>query len=53
MKDVICNIIWKLTWRKKLCPSCLYLKSISNHSFCCECMYGCNYEKMKFYRKEV
>lgn len=42
--NIIRKIIWKLSWRKKLCTSCLYLKSLSNHSPCYECRLGSEYE---------
>lgn len=46
MIKFIHKIIWKLTWKKKLCVNCLYLKSVSNHSPCYECNFGGNYEKV-------
>lgn len=37
---VIKRLIFRLTWRREMCPSCLYLKSVSNWSPCYECMCG-------------
>ena len=38
------NMLFSLTWRKKLCPSCANLLCVSNFSPCYTCTKGCNYE---------
>lgn len=43
--SIIRNIIWKLSWRKRLCTGYLYLKSVSNHNPCYECKLGSEYER--------
>lgn len=43
--NIIRNIIWRLTWRKKLCWKCSNVLCVSNHSPCYQCVLGCNYEE--------
>jgi hypothetical protein len=43
--STIRRIIWKLTWREKLCESCSNAKIVSNFSPCYGCKLGSNYEK--------
>lgn len=50
MVDFIHNLILAFTWRNKMCNNCLYLKATSNHSPCCKCVYGSNYEKDNYER---
>lgn len=45
MGEFLRRILWKLTWRSKLCSSCSNIKIVSNYSPCYGCKLGCNYEK--------
>lgn len=45
IKQIIKRIKKKLTWKKEKCPSCLYLKCVSNESPCCDCIDGNQWER--------
>lgn len=42
------EIIWALTWRKKLCKNCENLQSVSNFSPCYSCRKGSEYTERRF-----
>ena len=45
MLSTIRDIIWALTWRKKLCRHCENILCVSNHSPCYQCILGSNYKE--------
>ncbi len=38
------QLIWLLTWRRKLCRSCVGIECVSNYGPCYGCKKGSNYE---------
>lgn len=45
VRRTIKRLIFRLTWRRKMCPSCLYLTCVSNWSPCYKCVLGGQWER--------
>lgn len=46
LTSIIQTIVWRFTWRNKLCPRCSNLEVVGNYSPCYQCKLGCNYEEL-------
>ena len=51
MLEKIKRLWWLLTWRRKLCGSCIWLYVIGNHGTCYECKKGNQFDPKERYEE--
>lgn len=45
---MIKKLLYKICWRRKVCPNCVNLELVGNYSPCYSCECGSNFEKVEY-----